>query len=381
MKSSSAVSEKYSVSPSLAQSSSLSIKNIPLIHTWYDSFQEFRIQARKWLAQNTFVDIEQGILSAQPAQYTSSPSGIFHHQEQKLTFFNNLYSLYLEVTVGSREFRQYRQSEFCLIAFSILQILFTAYLVIIATNVYLYFPHISLSIPLVIIFTTTALLGWTDVILNSQNMWLASLSTKPFFQNITTTSNTNTNTTNHKIDPNKYIERIWAILMIACLELHVFFIATQASKNDETDSIYTPKTGRMPDTIMISSMILPTIIYMVVKGTTLRLILICWCSVVISNGIILHAYDMNMSLVPYISMIPFSLFLLIEYHRQNWSSFLITNRLSQVIIVNDRMADEIKSNELRHMIGNVAHDLKTVSNEFFLFVLLDSFFSAGCLIG
>eukprot|EP00981_Chlorochromonas_danica_P004379 scaffold875_cov183-Ochromonas_danica.AAC.6 len=43
----------------------------------------------------------------------------------------------------------------------------------------------------------------------------------------------------------------------------------------------------------------------------------------------------------------------------NIRSFIIQQQLSAVIKQNEEMAREIRANELRHMIGNVAHDLKT----------------------
>lgn len=47
--------------------------------------------------------------------------------------------------------------------------------------------------------------------------------------------------------------------------------------------------------------------------------------------------------------------------KQNIRSFVVQQQLSEVIKQNEEMAQELRANELRHMIGNVAHDLKTVS--------------------
>eukprot|EP00981_Chlorochromonas_danica_P013335 scaffold6182_cov164-Ochromonas_danica.AAC.3 len=44
---------------------------------------------------------------------------------------------------------------------------------------------------------------------------------------------------------------------------------------------------------------------------------------------------------------------------QNVRSFVIQQQLAAVIKQNEEMAEELRANELRHMIGNVAHDLKT----------------------
>jgi hypothetical protein len=44
------------------------------------------------------------------------------------------------------------------------------------------------------------------------------------------------------------------------------------------------------------------------------------------------------------------------------SIFLLTERMKYLLSENAKMSDEIHANEMRHMIGNVAHDLKTVFN-------------------
>jgi hypothetical protein len=53
--------------------------------------------------------------------------------------------------------------------------------------------------------------------------------------------------------------------------------------------------------------------------------------------------------------------MLIEMRRQNITYFFVSQRLEVLLSENERLADESLANELRHMIGNVAHDLKTVS--------------------
>lgn len=53
--------------------------------------------------------------------------------------------------------------------------------------------------------------------------------------------------------------------------------------------------------------------------------------------------------------------LLYELHFQRIQSFLNHRRLQQILRTNEKNADAIHAMEMRHMIGNVAHDLKTVS--------------------
>lgn len=58
--------------------------------------------------------------------------------------------------------------------------------------------------------------------------------------------------------------------------------------------------------------------------------------------------------------IPLSLSILFESRRQSISIFLTNKKLAGLIAENERMAEAIRKDELRSMIGNVAHDLKTV---------------------
>ncbi len=59
--------------------------------------------------------------------------------------------------------------------------------------------------------------------------------------------------------------------------------------------------------------------------------------------------------------VPFIIMMLFEMRRQNVKIFLLTESLLDTLEENERMAEEMRLNEMKMMIGNVAHDLKTVS--------------------
>ena len=58
--------------------------------------------------------------------------------------------------------------------------------------------------------------------------------------------------------------------------------------------------------------------------------------------------------------VPLTALVLFELQRQMKSIFDLTERMQYLIKENAKMSSEMHANEMRHMIGNVAHDLKTV---------------------
>jgi hypothetical protein len=58
-----------------------------------------------------------------------------------------------------------------------------------------------------------------------------------------------------------------------------------------------------------------------------------------------------------------------DLHRQRIQSFLTNIKLREILNERERNADAIHAMEMRHMIGNVAHDLKTVGSSLILFLL------------
>ena len=88
--------------------------------------------------------------------------------------------------------------------------------------------------------------------------------------------------------------------------------------------------------------------------TTLVLSFAGFLSVVIY---IMDMYSLVVVIIVFISMIC----LVLDCQLVNVHTFLTYRRIHELLQENERMAEENQSNELRSMIGNVAHDLKTVS--------------------
>ena len=58
--------------------------------------------------------------------------------------------------------------------------------------------------------------------------------------------------------------------------------------------------------------------------------------------------------------LPTTLIVMYTFQRQTLSLFLVNQSQKRLLDDNERLAEENHAKELRHMIGNVAHDLKTV---------------------
>jgi hypothetical protein len=54
--------------------------------------------------------------------------------------------------------------------------------------------------------------------------------------------------------------------------------------------------------------------------------------------------------------------LLYDNHHHNQATFALVTKLEDALEENERLAVEAQALELRAMIGNIAHDLKTVSD-------------------
>lgn len=116
----------------------------------------------------------------------------------------------------------------------------------------------------------------------------------------------------------------------------------------------------IPVDSMIVIMLIPLTFCVVLRGTPFSVHLLTWA---LTLGFLLStaAYVRIDQNLPFFAIYaPTSLILLYESERQNKVIFLVTEKLSFLLQENERLADETHANELRHMVGNVAHDLRTV---------------------
>jgi uncharacterized protein YceK len=118
---------------------------------------------------------------------------------------------------------------------------------------------------------------------------------------------------------------------------------------------------QMPESAMMASLFLPLLLTVIVKGATWSSISLGFLIIVVSNIAFMIHYDLMCSMPAFLTFVPLCLVVLYEQQRQSISLFLLSQNQEHLLRENERLAEETHANELRHMIGNVAHDLKTVS--------------------
>ncbi|RYH20408.1 hypothetical protein EON65_23500 [archaeon] len=128
-------------------------------------------------------------------------------------------------------------------------------------------------------------------------------------------------------------------------------------------------SASLPSGISLCVMLWPIFHVVCVRGAYIGWTLLMWVSGVgcMITAIVLGGLTgSTSSTVVYIVT---SLFIIAELKRQNYVMYFLDRRLQTMLREKERQTDEENATEMRHMIANVAHDLKTVSNSV-LFVLL-----------
>lgn len=92
-----------------------------------------------------------------------------------------------------------------------------------------------------------------------------------------------------------------------------------------------------------------------------RLYLLLGCHLPTAGLVCYSIYSSYYALVPVSIAFIIIAFLLADLHYQRIQGFLDQRKMKQLLNENEKNADINHATEMRHMIGNVAHDLKTVS--------------------
>ena len=106
-------------------------------------------------------------------------------------------------------------------------------------------------------------------------------------------------------------------------------------------------------------MIVPILYSVVFKSVRFELVCTSWVIVVAFIAISAAIAEATQIIGALVVYIPLSMIILYENQRQNLSLYFIVKKQNELLVENARMAEEAQT-ELRYMIANVAHDLKTV---------------------
>lgn len=263
-----------------------------------------------------------------------------------------------------KQFLLHRQREFSRMPLLILFALVTLTLIVWSNRLLVQYPITDMTYPVVITFAGTIVSLFIYMAIECSR---PSIGNTHFQDPIQLTSSSNC----QKRSKLKFLrDALYAIFetllyfaVCLCGQLFVIILVDLREEHDYAASLM-PEGPHLPDGFGVLAMMLPAIVYLVFKGVQYRYVIYVTCILFATDLYLMLYYHLHQSFVVIVGAFLFSLFVSSEYHRQCWGNFLIKFRLQHALGENARMAEEIKANELRHMIGNVAHDLKTPLSSF-----------------
>jgi hypothetical protein len=113
--------------------------------------------------------------------------------------------------------------------------------------------------------------------------------------------------------------------------------------------------------IVLMLVFTPVIMVMVMKRISIRGALLAMLLVLTVNLAVFIYCHALFDGCRFVMQFSFAFYIFTEQARQLWHSFVTTQHLVSSAKENKMLSEEVRANELRHLIGNVAHDLKTVS--------------------
>jgi signal transduction histidine kinase/FixJ family two-component response regulator len=265
---------------------------------------------------------------------------------------------------GSLERKQFlihRQKEFSRIPLFLLFMLVILAVGLWTIRLLTAYPMTVLTRPIVSIYAITAVSLLVYVIIECSQPFLQSIGWN-FSQQHIKDSHDNDKKSWDTILYSLF-ETLLFFFICACGQLYVIQLVYLREDRGYTASQISQTNG-LPEGIAVLSLMLPIIVYVVFKGVRFRHVILANCILFAVDLYLMIHYKLRQSWLPIVFGFAFSMFVTSEYHRQCWHNFFITFRLQHALSENARMAEEIKGNELRHMIGNVAHDLKTPLSSF-----------------
>lgn len=145
------------------------------------------------------------------------------------------------------------------------------------------------------------------------------------------------------------------------------------SCNSEYDS------HALPQEHMLALMLMPIALGSVIKTIKTSYIILAWFFSVFCISLAIGISNSYQSIPALVIYIPLSLAILFEDHRQGLILYLVL-RKQQALFEEKKALSEEAQNELRFMIANMAHDLKTVCLTLYCSRYIHVFFSPSLLL-
>jgi hypothetical protein len=181
-------------------------------------------------------------------------------------------------------------------------------------------------------------------------------------------------TKNVKMAAPKFVEvnanRLQNVFMVTTalflgMRLYAKVLYGECGRNGASEELYcnsNASTHGLPEDSFIAALMFPITYSTLLRDTDVSAMVASWLITVafmlISILKSLESRAPSMAVGFYILVSSITLY---SNQKQNIRSFVVQQQLTAVIKQNEEMAEELRANELRHMVGNVAHDLKTVS--------------------
>lgn len=120
--------------------------------------------------------------------------------------------------------------------------------------------------------------------------------------------------------------------------------------------------GGMSLTLLVELIFNPLLTFALLRDTPIAAIRLSWAvnlAILLTYTILLHSPDVLVATLGYVYA---SVLFYQDSSRRLWKTNELLNRLQATLAENETLAVEAQAIELRAMIGNIAHDLKSVSN-------------------
>jgi hypothetical protein len=266
-------------------------------------------------------------------------------------------------------FCSFRHSKFTFLPLILFQIALSVYFGFLIGSIALSFPLMELSYPCLALFFATALLGWFIIV--ARYAFMCPSDSAPSATSSNSGSEQLKQTEEEIIESLSFrpeflfpswltrLEIVWIFVLVVTTCLNSHYLAEQSLSHPSAK--YSQSPHRMADAMMVFSLLMPAFGYLVAKSLSFRQATLCWAISLVYNSSVLSVHNMYLSKPVLWIFSLLSLFLLVELHRQDHVAFVLASNLQVALAENKWHSEESKSNELKHMLGNIAHDIKTVS--------------------